>query len=74
MIIDRMLVDRDGVRWIVDFKTGGHEGGNLQAFVDQEVERYRPQLQRYAVLARRLGDEPVRCALYFPLLGEFREL
>ncbi len=74
IVIDRMFVDAAGTRWIVDFKTGGHEGGDLQAFVDQEVERYRPQLQRYAVLARRLGPEPVRCALYFPVLGAFREL
>jgi ATP-dependent exoDNAse (exonuclease V) beta subunit len=74
VVIDRMLVDASGTRWIVDFKTGGHEGGDLQEFVDREVERYRPQLQRYAVLARRLGPESVRCALYFPVLGIFREL
>jgi hypothetical protein len=36
-----------------------------------EVERYRPQLQRYAYFARLLGPETVRCALYFPLLGRF---
>lgn len=74
VIIDRMLVDREGVRWIIDIKTSSHEGGNLQAFIDQEVVRYRPQLQRYAALARRLGEETVRCALYFPMLGVFREL
>jgi ATP-dependent exoDNAse (exonuclease V) beta subunit len=74
VIIDRMLVDEHGRRWIVDFKTGTHEGGAERAFIDSEVERYRPQLQRYAVLARRLGPEPVCLALYFPLLGVFREI
>ena len=74
IVIDRMIVDDTGTRWIVDFKTGGHEGGELQAFVESEVERYRPQLRRYAELAGRLGPEPVRCALYFPVLGVFREL
>ena len=74
VIIDRMLVDEHGQRWIVDFKTSTHEGAGERAFIDSEVERYRPQLQRYAVLAARLGPEPVRLALYFPLLGVFREI
>ena len=74
VIIDRMLVDEHRQRWIVDFKTGTHEGGAERAFIDSEVERYRPQLQRYALLAGRLGPEPVRMALYFPLLGVFREI
>jgi len=73
-IVDRMLVDDAGVRWVIDFKTGAHEGGDLQAFIDSEAQRHAPQLQRYAALAAGLGPEPVRCALYFPLLGVFREL
>ena len=73
VVIDRMLVDAQGTRWIIDFKTGGHEGGDLDAFVEQEIVRYRPQLRRYAALAQRLGPEPVRCALYFPVLGVYRE-
>jgi ATP-dependent helicase/nuclease subunit A len=72
--IDRMLVDAAGVRWVVDFKTNRHEGGALEEFIEREVQRYRPQLQRYAALAARLGPEPLRCALYFPLSGAFREV
>ncbi|MEA3132522.1 MAG: hypothetical protein QOG17_368, partial [Gammaproteobacteria bacterium] len=34
---------------------------------------YRPQLYRYAQLARKLGPEPVRVGLYFPLMGAWRE-
>jgi len=74
VVIDRMLLDEQGSRWIIDFKTGGHEGGDVAAFVDREAERYAPQMRRYASLARSLGDEAVRIALYFPLLGVFREL
>ena len=74
VIFDRMLIDQQGVRWIIDYKTSTHEGGAIGTFLDQEVERYRPQLERYALLAAQLGPEPVRAALYFPLLGEFREL
>jgi len=74
LIFDRMLIDQQGVRWVIDYKTSTHEGGAIGQFLDQEMERYRPQLERYALLAARLGSEPVRTALYFPLLGEFREL
>jgi ATP-dependent helicase/nuclease subunit A len=74
IVIDRMLVDEHGQRWIVDFKTSVHQGGAQRDFIDSEAERYRPQLLRYAALARQLGREPVRLALYFPLLGVFREI
>jgi ATP-dependent helicase/nuclease subunit A len=74
VVIDRSFVDADGTRWVIDFKTSPHEGGRLEDFIGRELERYRGQLQKYAALARALGPEPVRAALYFPLLGVFREL
>jgi ATP-dependent helicase/nuclease subunit A len=74
VIIDRTFVDEDGSRWVIDFKTSRHEGSGLEAFLDNEAERYRAQLARNAEVARSLGPEPVRTALYFPLLGVFREL
>jgi ATP-dependent exoDNAse (exonuclease V) beta subunit len=74
VIIDRMLVDEHGEHWIVDFKTSAHEGGAVEVFIASEVERYRPQLERYAALAAPLGGRAPRLALYFPLLGVFREL
>jgi ATP-dependent helicase/nuclease subunit A len=73
VVIDRSFVDEQGTRWVIDFKTSRHEGGRLEAFIDQELERYRGQLETYAALAGGLGPEPVRAALYFPLLGVFRE-
>jgi ATP-dependent exoDNAse (exonuclease V) beta subunit len=73
VVIDRTFVDASGVRWIVDYKTSRHEGAGLEAFLDSERERYRPQLERYAALMRKLAPEPVRLGLYFPLLGGWRE-
>ncbi len=73
VVVDRSFVDEEGTRWVIDFKTSRHEGGRLEEFVGQELERYRGQLETYAALARGLGPEPVRAALYFPLLGVFRE-
>ena len=74
VVIDRSFIDRDGTRWVIDFKTSRHEGGGLEAFLEQEMDRYRPQLETYVALARGLGTNPVRAALYFPLLGALREL
>ena len=73
VVIDRTFVDTSGTRWIVDYKTSSHEGSGLEHFLDSEQERYRPQLERYAELVRRLGPEPVRLGLYFPLLSAWRE-
>ena len=73
IVIDRTFVDATGVRWIVDYKTSSHEGAGLDAFLDNERERYRGQLERYAQLMRAFGDEPIRLGLYFPLLSAWRE-
>lgn len=72
MRIDRTFVDADGLRWIVDFKTSAHEGGDLQAFLDSEVERYEDQLTRYADAMARVDERPIHLGLYFPLLQAFR--
>jgi len=72
VIIDRTFV-ADGVRWIVDFKTGTHEGADVVAFLDREVERYREQLERYGRFAAELDPRPIRLALYHPLLRGWRE-
>jgi ATP-dependent helicase/nuclease subunit A len=74
VVIDRSFVDASGTRWVIDYKTSRHEGGALEEFLEREEQRYRPQLSDYVALARALGPEPVRAALYFPLLGAFREL
>jgi len=74
VVIDRTFVTEDGTRWVVDFKTSPHEGGDLAAFLDSEAVRYTAQLTRYAHLARQLGPQPVRAGLYFPLLAAWREV
>ena len=73
MVIDRTFVDEEGVRWIIDYKTGSHTGGGLDEFLDRELERYRGQLERYAEAMRLREDRVVRLALYFPLMQGWRE-
>ena len=74
IVIDRIRIDDHGVHWIVDYKTSTHEGSDLEGFLKQESERYKSQLQKYAGLYSVLSNKPVRVALYFPLLQEFREV
>jgi ATP-dependent exoDNAse (exonuclease V) beta subunit len=69
--LDRTFVE-NGRRWIIDFKTSQHEGGDVGAFLDSEVARYAPQLERYARAVEAVDKRPVSLGLYFPLLEELR--
>ena len=71
--IDRTFLDSDGTRWIVDFKVSDHTGGSLDAFLDNERERHREQLDRYARILASIDARKTRLGLYFPLLGGWRE-
>lgn len=61
-MIDRLIRDANGTRWVVDYKISRHEGANVEAFLDEEQERYRAQLDAYA---SALGG--ASRGLYFPL-------
>lgn len=74
VVLDRVRIDEEGRHWIIDYKTSTHEGGNLEGFLNAEIERYTPQLQKYAALYSAYSGKQARCALYFPLLQEFVEV
>ena len=74
IVIDRVCIDEEGTHWIVDYKTSTHEGGNLDAFLQAESDRYRGQLNKYARIYADYSGAKLRCALYFPLLREFVEV
>jgi ATP-dependent exoDNAse (exonuclease V) beta subunit len=72
--VDRTFVDEQGRRWIVDYKTGTHEGGGREEFLAREQERYREPMESYARAFRALEPErPIRLALYYPLLDGWQE-
>ncbi|HMD27695.1 MAG TPA: hypothetical protein VKH13_03910, partial [Steroidobacteraceae bacterium] len=73
VVFDRSFIDTAGVRWVIDYKTSQHLGSGVEEFLDREVLRYTLQLERYARLAKKLGPEPVRLGLYFPLMRAWRE-
>ncbi len=74
LVADRTFRTTDGTRWVIDYKTSQHQGAYLDDFIATEVERYRAQLCGYREAIMALTGEPVRIALYFPLLGVFREV
>jgi ATP-dependent exoDNAse (exonuclease V) beta subunit len=74
VVLDRVRIDEAGRHWIIDYKTSSHEGGNLQGFLEAELDRYTPQLRKYADIYAAFSGEQPHCALYFPLLQEFIEV
>ena len=73
LILDRTFVE-NGTRWIIDYKTSSHSGGDLEGFLENEMERYREQLLRYRDAVAVNESRPIRTALYFPLLDRFCEV
>ena len=73
VILDRTFIDADDTRWIVDFKTSEHLEADLEGFLDIQVERYTPQLNRYAEIYSLIDPRPTKLALYFPLHDAWRE-
>jgi ATP-dependent exoDNAse (exonuclease V) beta subunit len=72
--LDRTFIDEQGTRWIVDYKTSEIGSGNSAAFLDVQVEKFRPDLYRYRTVMACLEPNPIRMALYFPLLRQWREV
>lgn len=61
-IIDRTFIDKQGIRWIVDYKLG-----------QSPPSHYFSQLQTYAALLAKMEKKLVRCGLYYPLTKEWFE-
>ncbi|MDA0225494.1 MAG: UvrD-helicase domain-containing protein, partial [Proteobacteria bacterium] len=69
LVIDRMFVTTEGARWVVDYKTSQHAGGDVAAFLERERLRYQGQMERYV---QAVGGK-VDWGLYFPILSEWVE-
>ena len=73
VILDRTFVDEDGTRWIIDYKSGT-TAGNVETFLEQEIERYREQLTQYKAVVSGMDSRPIRTAIYFPMFPAWREV
>jgi len=73
VVIDRSFVDNRQRRWIIDYKTGDNQGGDLQTFLDSEFSRYRPQLENYALALSKIDHRPIMLGLYYPVIEQWIE-
>jgi ATP-dependent exoDNAse (exonuclease V) beta subunit len=73
-VIDRTFVDTNGVRWIIDYKSGYAEKEDIEAFLAREAENYRDQLAVYRRLFEQMGETGIRTALFLPRHGRLHEV
>lgn len=73
-IVDRTFIDKDGTRWIVDYKTSVNDDDNIEAFIEYQTKKYQPQLARYGRLFDQLETRPQKWVLYFSYLDVWHEL
>ena len=64
IIIDRCFID-NGVRWIIDYKTGTPS--------PEELKQYYEQLTLYSRAFQQWENYPIRLGLYFPLTCKWME-
>ena len=80
-VIDRSFIDKNNVRWIIDYKISAPSGAvTADDFVEQQKKQYAAQLSQYknavTQFDRVSGEsvEETKCALYFPLINRLAEL
>ena len=68
LIIDRTFIDKDNIRWIIDYKTATpQKGQTATAFLAEQLDCYQQQLIDYAHALSGLSTHPIKTALYFPV-------
>jgi ATP-dependent helicase/nuclease subunit A len=71
--VDRTFVE-NGARWLIDYKTSDREGTITDEYLQEQVEKYRADLERYARILREFDGISVHGGLYFPLLQRWCEV
>ena len=75
LIIDRVYQDHLNCLWIVDYKTSEPmEGQSLEDFFNQEIITYQQKMNLYNTAMQQMGYQQVKMALYFPVIGGWREM
>ncbi|HWK55679.1 MAG TPA: PD-(D/E)XK nuclease family protein, partial [Hyphomicrobiales bacterium] len=73
-VVDRTFIDREGARWIIDYKSAQPNAGQpMEDFVAGQCAAYQEQLRLYARLLRQ-DAQPLRCALLLTALPALVEL
>lgn len=73
-VLDRTFIDKDGLRWIIDYKSSAPLVGQArQDFLDEQAALYTAQLERYRGLFANEDNRGIRTALLFTSLGILHE-
>ncbi|MBS0288293.1 MAG: UvrD-helicase domain-containing protein [Proteobacteria bacterium] len=72
IVIDYSFVDKNNIRWIVDFKLTHHRQFT-QEELQVECDQYRSQLEKYRKVVLQLENRHIRYGLYFPLAKKWHE-
>ena len=73
-IIDRTFIDAQGIRWIIDYKSA--EVADKQSedeFIEEQMELYSEQLQRYKNLFAEENNQGIKTALLFTSIAKLVE-
>lgn len=74
-VVDRTFIDKNDVRWIIDYKTavpGGTQ--SKEAFITEQLAEHEVQLQNYRSLFETLDTRPVKTALLLTSVPELVEI
>lgn len=67
LVVDLTFEDKDGDRWIVDYKTGSRlEDQSLESFLEDQTKAHSEKLDMYESACQTLGGLNFKKALYFP--------
>lgn len=73
-VIDRTFIDRQGIRWIIDYKSSEPSNKQpLESFIEEQVELYSRQLSRYKALFEGEENKGIKTALLFTNLPKLVE-
>ena len=65
-VVDRTFIDKKGVRWIIDYKSSEPPSNqSAEDFIDEQLELYSGQLNRYRSLFSEEQNKGVKTALLF---------
>ena len=73
-VIDRTFVDKNGTRWIIDYKTGATVNENEADFIRTQSRLHRGQLCYYKNLFSKLESKKTRIALLFTAIPKLVEI
>ena len=69
--IDRIFIN-DNILWVVDYKSSLHSGGDLEGFLENEVKRYKLQLNNYGNLLSKTFNLPINLCIYFTMHDQLK--